>query len=277
MKIREYNVHEEIFKLSIDDKFIEWFIGLCEAESNFLIRKRKRKRKNENKEVIGFEFVFIITLHKDEKKILEYIKNTLNCGRLNTERDVLIYTISKLSDIERILIPIFDKFPLNTVKYLDYLDFKAALFMFNNRIKSVSEKNKLINIIINIIENMNYKRKKFNLPKDHTIRITGNYLIDYLEGDGTFYLNKYDMTVYVGLVTLTVNRQVLEKIREYLLNLLNEHSYILGNSTKLINITYKKSNNNNKPVSILDITQIDYICNILIPYFNNLEFRTKNI
>jgi len=228
------NAHKEIFKLPMDDKFIDWFIGLCEAESNFLIRKRK----NEKGEVIGFEFVFRITLHKDDKKILEQIKNILNCGRLNTERDVYIFTISKISEIETILIPIFDKFPLNTVKYLDYLDFKRAFLMFKNRIKNEKslEKNKLINNIVNIIENMNSKRVKFNLSIDHFIRITGNYLIGYLEGDGTFYLNKHDMTVHIGLVTLTVNRPVLEKIREFLLNLLDEHSYMLGSSTKLINI-----------------------------------------
>ncbi len=272
------NAHKEIFKLLIDDKFIEWFVGLCEAESSFLIRKRK----NENKEVIGFEFVFRITLHQDDGKSLEFIKNTLNCGRLNRERDVLVYTISKLSDIETILIPLFDKFALNAVKYLDYLDFKTAFFMFKNRIRSVktlesvNEKNKMYNCIIDLADNMNSNRTNFNLPKDHSIRITINYLIGYLEGDGTFYLNKHDMSVHVSLATLTVNKPVVEKIREFLLNLLDEHSYILGSTTKLVNLSDKKSKGiYNKPITILDITQIDFICNIFIPYINNVEFRTK--
>ena len=62
----------------------------------------------------------------------------------------------------------------------------------------------------------------------------------FLEGDGSFYLNKHDMTVRVSLVTLTANKFVLEKIREFILNLLDEYSYILGSSTKLININEKK-------------------------------------
>ena len=53
--------------------FIEWFVGLCDAESNFLIRIRR----NEKEEVSGFEFVFRIALHRDDRKILEYIKDTL--------------------------------------------------------------------------------------------------------------------------------------------------------------------------------------------------------
>lgn len=114
--------------------FIEWFVGLCEAESNFLIRIRR----NEKKEVSGFEFIFRIALHKDDKKVIEYIKDVLGSGRLNTERSTLVFTISKLSDIETILIPLFDEFPLNTTKYLDYLNFKKAFFIFRNRESTLS-------------------------------------------------------------------------------------------------------------------------------------------
>jgi hypothetical protein len=42
-----------------------------------------REHKN-NGEVVGFEFVSRICLHKDDRKVLEYIKYTLDCGRLNT-------------------------------------------------------------------------------------------------------------------------------------------------------------------------------------------------
>ena len=106
---------------------------------------------------------------------------------------------------------------------------------------------------------MNDKRINFVLPEFHSIRITGNYLVGLLEGDGSFYLNKHDMSVRVSLVTISVNRLVLEKIREYLLSLLDEPSYILSSTTKLINIYEKKHKINQKPVSILEIYQIDFI------------------
>lgn len=142
----------------------------------------------------GFEFVFRIYLHRDDKKVLEYIKNTLRCGRLNAERDVLVFSISQLNDIETILIPLFDKFTLNTTKYLDYLYFKKAFFIFRNR-KSNGLGLQEINLkILKLKEGMNSKRVDFVLPRDHSILITGNYLIGLLEGDGSFYLNKQDMT-----------------------------------------------------------------------------------
>ena len=77
-------------------------------------------------------------------------------------------------------------------------------------------------------------------------------------------------------MTITQDKLLLLAIRDFLLNQLNTHSKLLGSETKLINITDKKQiGNNNKPISILEIYQIDYICNILIPYLNNFKFRTK--
>ena len=55
--------------------------------------------------------MFRITLHKDDSKVLEYIKDTLGCGRLSTDRDTSVFTISQLSDLETILIPVFEQFP----------------------------------------------------------------------------------------------------------------------------------------------------------------------
>lgn len=83
------------------------------------------------------------------------------------------------------------------------------------------------------------------------------------------------MTSRVSLVTITYNKVVLEKIREFLISPLDEYSYILGSCTKLINVYDKKVIGNNKPISSLEISQIDSLCNIFIPYFDTLEFRTK--
>lgn len=114
----------------------------------------------------------------------------MKCGRLNSERDVIVFTFSRLNEIERVIIPIFDKFTLNTTNRLDYLDFKKAFFIFKNRKSSELVVHELYSNIIRIKKSMNFNRVVFDLPKDHIINITGNYLIGFLEGDGTFYLSK---------------------------------------------------------------------------------------
>nr|QID02744.1 LAGLIDADG endonuclease [Orbilia oligospora] len=147
--------------------------------------------------------------------------------------------------------------------------------MYINRDSNTLNKQKIYSEIILLKDSMNDKRVVFDLPLNH-IRITGNYLVGLLEGDGSFYLNKNDMTVRFSLVTTTIDRLLLEKIREFLLSRLDEHSCILGSSTGLININDKrKLKTNNKPISVLEIYQIDYICNIFIPYLDSLQFRTK--
>lgn len=107
--------------------------------------------------------MFRIGLHKDDWEVLE-------CGRLNTERDLLVFTISQLSDIETILIPLFEKFPLNTAKYLDYLNFKEAFFLFKNLVGENKH-------ILELKQSMNSNRVNFILPANHNIKITGNWSI----------------------------------------------------------------------------------------------------
>lgn len=260
---------KELNRPNLTTEFIEWFIGLCDAESNFLCRVRKDKLQK----IIGFEFVFRIALHIDDIEVLKYIQTSLGCGSIQSHRNTKVFRISKLEDIEKILFPIFDFFPLNTKKHLDYLDFKKAYFLFVN--KNNLNKQDAFSNIITIKNSMNDKRINFNLPEDHVIRITGHYLVGLLEGDGSFYLNKQSLTPHISLVTITQDKLILVKIREFLLNQLDAHSKLLGTETKLINIFDKKTIGNNKPISILEIYQIDYLCNILIPYLDNLKFRTK--
>lgn len=56
-----------------DNEFNEWFVGFCDGEASFSIKRCK-------KDVIRFNFV--ICLHVDDKEVLEFIKSILNCGTL---------------------------------------------------------------------------------------------------------------------------------------------------------------------------------------------------
>jgi hypothetical protein len=50
------------------------------------------------------------------------------------------YFIRDRKVIERVLIPIFDKYPLLTTKYFDYIKFKKALLVLNNNDLTIQEK-----------------------------------------------------------------------------------------------------------------------------------------
>lgn len=57
------------------------------------------------------------------------------------------YRVNTLNDIVNIIIPHFDKYPLKTKKYADYLLFKKViLLMLNNEHKSIQGIQKIVNI-----------------------------------------------------------------------------------------------------------------------------------
>jgi hypothetical protein len=207
------NILLPTFLSNNDHEFYDWFRGFCDAEGNFIIRVRKKKEK-----IIGFEFLFRITLHKDDLNVLKIIKSKFNCGSIiNSNRNVHILIVSSLNDIENAIIPFFDKYPLMTKKCLDYLDFKQAFFIFKKRKKDKENRSNYDSQIIEIKNRMNDKRFNCSLPNRH-IKITSDYLLGYLEGDGSFYFNKHDNTVRISLITITEDRIILEKIKEFLFN-----------------------------------------------------------
>ena len=114
---------------SATDNFLEWFVGFTDAEGCFIINPFYKKNKLS---ISSFVFMFKITLHKDDEKILRIIKDRLRIGGVRIYKDECIFTITKQKEIS-ILISIFEKFNLNTSKYLDYLDFKEAYFLYFNR------------------------------------------------------------------------------------------------------------------------------------------------
>ena len=104
------------------DQFIQWFVGFTEAEGCFKIKPRYREGK-----FISFQFEFEIHLHIDDLTLLNLIKETLKIGNVyaNESRNSCSFVVGSEKEL-RELIKILDSFPLNGIKYLDFLDFKEA-------------------------------------------------------------------------------------------------------------------------------------------------------
>ncbi len=87
-----------------NEEFKQWFVGFTDVEGCFRIGINNRNN------VISFNFA--IYLHVDDLSVLEFIKGKLNCGNIYTSEDFACFVVTKLSDIQNILIPIFEEFPL---------------------------------------------------------------------------------------------------------------------------------------------------------------------
>lgn len=102
------------------EDFLQWFVGFVDGEGNFSIKWDKSKK------AIGFRFK--INLHKDDINTLIIIQEKLGVGRVKYEGENYVSNeITNFKDIQQVIIPIFDKYPLLTIKQLNYNKFKKAL------------------------------------------------------------------------------------------------------------------------------------------------------
>jgi hypothetical protein len=114
--------------------------------------------------------MFKITLHKDDEGVLRYIKDKLGVGGVRLYKDECIFNVTDQKGIA-LLISIFDKYNLNTSKYLDYLDFKEAFLFYLNRDKNYISS--LVNDkVLNLKNRMNTNRVSFDRPENSKIIIT---------------------------------------------------------------------------------------------------------
>jgi hypothetical protein len=89
-------------------------------------------------------------------RILNYIKKELKVGSITKDGTKVQYFIRDRKVLETILLPIFDKYPLLTTKYFDYLKFKKALAILNNISMTKEEKNIQLLAIKNTKPNKDY-------------------------------------------------------------------------------------------------------------------------
>nr|YP_010714075.1 LAGLIDADG homing endonuclease [Fuscoporia gilva]WDD39638.1 LAGLIDADG homing endonuclease [Fuscoporia gilva] len=260
-------------KGSIDSKFLEWFVGFTDAEGCFIINPFLKKNKLS---ISSFVFMFKITLHKDDEKVLRIIKDRLRIGGVRVYKDECIFSITKQKEIS-ILISIFEKFNLNTSKYLDYLDFKEAYFLYFDRAPNLNP-DSIKDRILGLKNNMNTNRILYDRPENSKIVITKSWLLGFIEGDGSFFLRRDNLTPIFSLENTAVQLPVMLKIKEFLEASLGFDKFSLYKvqNTQIIVIASRKARTiNSKSTVSITIQHINVLNNYLIPFFENEEFLTK--
>ena len=142
-----------------------------------------------------FAFRFLIKLHIDDRYALNIIQKTLGVGKVTTYRSSATYAITSQKEI-RLILDIFTKYPLNTTKHLNFICFKKAFDLYNDSIVRTS---KLIMEIDNI---KNSKRTVFDMPSQK-INITPEWLLGFVEGDGSFSVKKAGLNFIFSGAALT--------------------------------------------------------------------------
>lgn len=221
---------------------------------------------------IRYYFEFVIKLHLYHAPLLKMIHSTLGIGRIAIRPNTNTCSFEVGSEKElRILIGLLENTPLIGSKYLDFLSFRKAFFLYFDRPGLVTES--LIIEIEKIRENHNTKRTVFETPEEYKCVITDYKLLGLIEGDGSFIIQKQDLTPKFELELTSNQKPLLVAIQAYLIsNLGFDESYLSKFRLPPIKIRDLSSKSNSKPTIRLEITDIDLLHNYFNVFLSKLEF-----
>lgn len=219
-----------------------------------------------------YYFEFVIKLHIDDAPLLKTILNTLGIGRLaeRPNSNTCSFEVGSEKDL-RILISILDKTTLMGSKYLDYLSFRKAFFLYFERSGVITEA--LIAEIEKIRSNHNTKRTEFTMPADFKCAITDYKLLGLIEGDGSFVIQKQGLTPRFELELTSSQKPLLLAIQDYLIsNLGFDRTYLENFRFPPIRVRDVKAKSNGKAGVRLEVAGVDLLNNYFNGFLSKLTF-----
>ncbi len=214
---RLFTSHQRLNEEHLDkDKLIfeQWLVGFTDGDGNFSITNQGDK----------WGLSFKLAQSRYNLRVLNYIKKELGAGSITKDGTKGQYFIRDRKIIEHKLLPIFDKYPLLTSKYFDYVKFKKALVILNNKDLNKNDKHTELLKLKNSKLTTNYISpvwKSITLPLDiNTYKsvMSKSWLIGFIEAEGSFYLTTKDSRRIVHGFGLThkLDKIVLDAIKSIL-------------------------------------------------------------
>ena len=109
-----------------------WLVGFVEGDGGFFIRKSKNSTLR-----YGYQYslVFELSQNNRDTELFFKIKEYLDCGNvtLDSSRNSCRYIITSFTDIHYKLIPLFNKYPMQGIKQLNFLDFCKGGVIVQNK------------------------------------------------------------------------------------------------------------------------------------------------
>jgi len=184
----------------------QWLVGFTDGDGNFHISHQGDK----------WGLSYKLTQSRYNLRVLHYVKKQLGVGSITKDDTKAQYFIRDRKIIESVIIPIFDKYPLLTTKYFDYVKLKKALVILNNTSLSKEDKNIKLLAIKNSKANSDYISPAWNnaiIPLTNVSSINNvmskSWLVGFIEAEGSFYLTNKDSNSIVHGFGLT---QKLDKV-----------------------------------------------------------------
>lgn len=238
--ISNFSGHGSMFNINKNslsenkDIFYQWLVGFTDGDGSFSIVRQNNK----------WSLTFKIGQSTYNLRILHFIKKQLGVGSIYVEKDGKNghFRIRDLETLSKIIFPIFDKYPLLTTKYFNYIKFKKAHNILSNNLLTKIEKDKLIFELIKTITPLNNISYAWSIINNKVSDfetaskvMSKLWLIGFTEAEGSFYLvNKSDnRLVHAFEITQKLDEIVLIAIK-YLLHIRTNVQYFKAGYYSLV-------------------------------------------
>ena len=202
---------------NLNKKWVQWFVGFCDAEANFQVYPKKRVLKSGIISKYNVGLAFHLSLHNRDIDILKDIKNKLdNIGVIyeyKNKPDARLAVNDKLGLLY--LINIFDLYPLFTKNQLMRYRFLRKLLVNDvKEFKTIEEYNYYkTEYLLSFQESeIELKNKKYKLLLSYNNDNKDNWIIGFINGEGCFYMNKNKCNFFIE----HTDKQALEIIKHRL-------------------------------------------------------------
>ena len=251
--------------------FIEWFRGFTDAEGCFFIKPTKG---------VHFGFCFSVGLHVDDIKVLEFIQKKLQMGKIYTKGSMATLLVQQQDNI-KIIIDIFEAAPLNSIKQLNFLDFKKAFELYTSSDKNLEVK-KQIDVII---RKMNNQRSDYEWPSElkRGFKFSNYWLLGFVEGDASFIVGSQgNFRLAFNISQSSRDLALMTELKNYLNDVATAQSVnIKGRRNFVGGVSLSVSERVNKPNTTSQVNiyvyNTKFINIVLIPLFDSLIWQSKKL
>ena len=212
---KNYVIHQRLNKeyLVKNTKkwFEQWLVGITDGEGTFGFYKQNDK----------WILTYKITLSIHNIRTLYYIKTNLGVGTVIKEGTKAQIYVRNRQNIENVIFPIFDKYPLLTSKFFNYMKLKQAFDVLSNSNLDILEKDKFLSELEKktnpeIFESPVWTNVNLSNYNEILNIVSKPWLSGFIEGEASFYIVRKDTSriVHGFGISQKLDRIVLESIKK---------------------------------------------------------------
>ena len=197
--------------------FYQWLVGFTDGDGTFSIAHQNGK----------WSLAFKLSQHEYNARLLYFIKSQLGVGNINkeTKTKMVNYRIRDRKKLAEIIFPVFDKYPLLTSKYFNYLKFKEAYKILESNNLTNAQKDELMLCLVKRVPSFDYISPAWNIvnnivsnTNEANIVMSKAWLVGFTEAEGSFYfVNKskdrivhgFEITQKLDLIVLSAIGYIL--------------------------------------------------------------------